>query len=88
MTANEQFALIATKCALNSEVMINFINLLHHHLGTTVPVDSHYNTSEEFFHLFCKLLNNARSMRCPLPQAQQFLESEIELLSNVRVSLK
>ncbi|RWS11107.1 putative ubiquitin carboxyl-terminal hydrolase FAF-X-like protein [Dinothrombium tinctorium] len=86
-TALEEFVLIATKCPTNSEVLVKFINLLHSHLRNTVPQNSFYKTSQEFFRLFCKLLNNAFITRCSLPQAQQLLEYEIDILRHVRQNL-
>lgn len=81
----DQLALIATKCSLNSEVLIKFIELLYSHLSTTV--DAHFETSHEFFQLFGRLLNSAASSGCSLPLAQNLLEYEISLIQNVRTKL-
>lgn len=82
-TALEQFALMPTKCSLAQDVLINFIQLLHSHLGSTVA--SYYETSNEFFQLFCRLLNSASVLKCSLPLTQELLEYEVDLIQNVRV---
>ena len=81
----DQFALIATKCSLTSDVLIKFIELLYSHLSSTV--DAHFETSNEFFQLLCRLLNSVASTGCSLPLAQSLLEHEIELIQNVRSKL-
>ena len=80
----EQFALIATKCAIGQDFLIKFIQLLHLHLSTSLPTN--YQLSQEFFQLFCRLLNNASLTKCSLPNAKELLKYEIDLLRNVRVS--
>lgn len=82
----EQFALIATKCALGTDFLIKFIQLLHEHLKSKVPKDANYQMSHEFFQLFCRLLSCA-STKCQLPNFKELLKYEINLLRNVRVSL-
>ncbi|RWS27831.1 putative ubiquitin carboxyl-terminal hydrolase FAF-X-like protein [Leptotrombidium deliense] len=84
LAALDEFVLIATKCPTNSDVLVKFIQLLHSHLKITVPQNNYYKTSKEFFRLFCKLLNSAYITRCLLPQSQQLLEYEIDILRNVR----
>jgi ubiquitin carboxyl-terminal hydrolase 9/24 len=81
----DQLALIATKCSLTSDVLVKFIELLYSHLSSTV--DAHFETSNEFFQLFCRLLNSAASSGCSLPLAQDLLEFEIDLIQNVRTKL-
>ena len=83
--ALDQFALIATKCSLNNEVLVRFIELLYSHLSSTV--DAHFETSTEFFQLFCRLLHSAASTGCSLPLAPGLLEHEIDLIQNVRTKL-
>lgn len=87
LAALEQFSLISTKCAIGNEVLTNFIQLLYGHLGTTVSLNGYYQSSQEFFQLFCKLLNYASTTRCQFPQAQELLDYEIYLIHNVRVKL-
>lgn len=81
----DQLALIATKCSQSSEVLVRFIELLYSHLNTTVGV--HYESSHEFFQLFCRLLNSAASSGCSLSLAQELLDYEIDLIQNVRTKL-
>lgn len=81
----EQFALIATKCAIEQDFLVRFIQLLHNHLGSTVPNEKHYQRSQEFFQLFCRLLNYASQTKCLLPNAKELLNYEMEQLRNVRV---
>lgn len=81
----DQLALIATKCSLNSEVLIKFIELLYSQLSTTV--DAHFETSHEFFQLFARVLNSAAVSGCSVPLAQNLLEYEISLIQNVRTKL-
>ena len=72
------------KCSKGENVLIEFIQLLYEHLYTTVS--EYYETSSEFFQLFCSLLNFSSVTRVPLPLTQDLLEKEIELIQNVRVS--
>ena len=81
----DQLALIATKCSLSSDVLVKFIELLYSHLSTTVA--AHFETSNEFFQLFCRLLNSAAASGCSVPLAQDLLEFEIDLIQNVRTKL-
>lgn len=80
----EQFALMATMCSLSHEILTSFVELLYSHLNTSVS--QNYETSSEFFQLFCRLLESVSSTKCSLPLAQQLLEYEIDLIQNVRVS--
>ena len=82
----EQFALIATKCATEQDFLVRFIQLLHSHLSSTVPHKKHYLYSQEFFQLFCRLLNYASQTKCLLPNASDLLDYEMQQLRNVRVS--
>ena len=81
----EQFSLIATKCCLSQDTLVNFIELLYSHLNTSVG--EKYLTSTEFFQLFCRLLESAASVKCNLPLANELLTFEIDLIQNVHVSL-
>ncbi len=87
-TSMEQLALIATKCATEQDFLVRFIQLLHNHLRTTVPNDNHYQLSQEFFQLFCRLLNYASQTQCLLPNATDLLNYEMQQLRNVRVCLE
>jgi ubiquitin carboxyl-terminal hydrolase 9/24 len=84
LSSLEQFSLIATKCCLNHETLINFIELLYSHLNTTVT--EKYLTSYEFFQLFCRLLEAAGNLKCSVPLVGELLQFEIDLIQNVKVS--
>lgn len=57
-------------------------------MGASGTVEAHFETSTEFFQLFCRLLNSANATRCSLPLAQDLLAHEVDLIRNVRVSLR
>ncbi|XP_054167467.1 probable ubiquitin carboxyl-terminal hydrolase FAF-X [Oppia nitens] len=86
-TALEQLALIATKCATEQDFLVRFVQLLFIHLGSTVSKESHYESSQEFFQLFCRLLNYASQTKCLLPNVSELLNYEMEQLRNVRKNL-
>lgn len=85
-TALEQFTLIAMKCSTGQNVLVGFIQLLYENLYLTVS--EFFETSSEFFQLFCSLLNFSSITRVALPLTQELLEKEIEVIQNVRVSIR
>lgn len=80
-TAAEQFCLVATRCSLDQQCLLFFINLLFAQLS---KLKSHATSSQELFQLLCRLLNFACSSHCTLPSAQQLLNDEIDWLKAVR----
>lgn len=82
-TLMEQFTLIITKCVQNEEILNSFINLLFKYLQTLVP--KYFTKSNQFFQLFCNLLNYAFQGNFVISNINQLLNYEINLLRNVRV---
>lgn len=78
--ALDQFTLIATKCCSSQPLLLHYLHFMGEHLKHTIH--QHYQRSEEFFQLLCKLLNGAYCIDCPLPD--KLLDYEIDLLCNVR----
>lgn len=50
-------------------------------------VDTHYENSKEFFQLICCLLHSAASLNIQVPIAQEILDYELDLISNVKSKL-
>lgn len=85
-SALEQFSLIATKCDSTHNVLVSFIHLLFKQLGGT-NVDTHYENSKEFFQLMCCLLHSAANSKIQVTIAEEILDYELDLISNVKSRL-
>jgi ubiquitin carboxyl-terminal hydrolase 9/24 len=78
-----QFTQILSKCGTNITFQHSCLRSMFDHLKNSVP--EHYEKSEEFFALTCKLLQNPDLIH--LDFLVEFVDYEINLLSNVRTTL-